>query len=297
MPPKFVLGLAAGLCASLIWGGHAVVARAALTGQGLMPLDLAAFRYGVAGLLLLPVAWQARLALAEIGLRRLLVLTAMGGAPNLLLFVSGLIFAPATHGGTISSMTVPVAGALLAIPLLKEVPTPGRWMALGAMAAGVLLIGWDGIAGTAPGAWRGDILLLACGITWAAFTLLLRRWQVPALAATAAVTALSALAVLPVWLPWRAAAVMAMPAGPVLFHLVAQGLLLGGVALFLYAKGVELLGATRAATLSVMVPVVALALAALVLGEEVGGLKLAGATLAVGGMLAAVLFTGRRNIA
>lgn len=76
MPPKFVLGLAAGLCASLIWGGHAVVARAALTGQGLIPLDLAAFRYGVAGLLLLPVLWQARLALAEIGLRRLLVLTA-----------------------------------------------------------------------------------------------------------------------------------------------------------------------------------------------------------------------------
>ncbi len=297
MSPKFALGLAAGLGASFIWGGHAAVARAALTGQGLNPLDLAAFRYGLAGLLLAPILWRSRVALAAIGLPRLLALTAMGGAPNLLLFVGGLVFAPATHGGTISPMTVPVVGALLAIPLLREVPSAGRWLALAAMAGGVLLIGWDGIAGTAPGAWRGDILLFLAGSSWATFTLLLRFWQVPALAATAAVTALSALAVLPVWLPWRASVVLAMPAGTVLWHLVAQGLLLGAVALFLYARAVELLGATRAATLSVMVPVTALALAGLVLGEEVGPLKLAGAALAVGGMLGAVLFTGRRNIA
>jgi drug/metabolite transporter (DMT)-like permease len=151
------------------------------------------------------------------------------------------------------------------------------------------------VAGAHPGAWRGDILLLGAGGTWAVFTLLLRRWQVPAIPATAAVTMVSAAAVLPVWLPWRAAEVAALPTGSILLHLVTQGLILGAIAMFLYARAVELLGATRAATLSIMVPVTALLLAALVLHEPISLLQGMGATLAVGGMLAAVLFTGRKT--
>lgn len=294
MSPKILLGLALGIASSVIWGGHAVVARPALAGQGFHPLDLAAFRYAPAALILAPLAWQARDALSRIGLRRIVLLALCGGAPNLLLFLWALVYAPAAHGGTIAPMTVPIAGALLAIPLIREWPSRGRAMALGVMAIGVLLIGWDGVIGTHPGAWRGDILLLLAGSTWAVFTLLLRRWQVPAIPATAAVTIVSALAVLPAWLPWRAADVLALPPTSILLHLATQGLLLGALAMFLYARAVELLGATRAATLSIMVPVTALLLAALLLREPISLLQGLGASFAVGGMLTAVLFTGRK---
>ena len=294
MNPKILLGLALGIASSVIWGGHAVVARPALAGQGFHPLDLAAFRYAPAALILAPLAWQARDALSRIGLRRILLLALCGGAPNLLLFLWALVYAPAAHGGTIAPMTVPIAGALLAIPLIREWPSRGRAMALFVMAIGVLLIGWDGVIGTHPGAWRGDILLLLAGSTWAVFTLLLRRWQVPAIPATAAVTIVSALAVLPAWLPWRAADVLALPPTSILLHLATQGLLLGALAMFLYARAVELLGPTRAATLSIMVPVTALLLAGLLLDEPISLLQALGASLAAGGMLAAVLFTGRK---
>lgn len=294
MNPKILLGLALGVASSVIWGGHAVVARPALAGQGFHPLDLAVFRYVPAALLLAPLAWRARDALSRVGWRRLMLLALFGGAPNLLLFLSALVYAPAAHGGTIAPMTVPIAGALLAIPLIGERPSRGRAVALGVMAAGVLLIGWDGVAGAHPGAWRGDVLLLLAGSTWAVFTLLLRRWQVPAIPATAAVTMVSASAVLPIWLPWRAAEVLVLPAGSILLHLASQGLVLGALAMFLYARAVELLGPTRAATLSIMVPVTALLLAALLLREPISLLQGLGASLAVGGMLAAVLFTGRK---
>lgn len=294
MTPKILLGLAFGISCSIIWGGHAVVARPALAGQGFHPLDLAALRYGPAALLLAPWAWFARETLARIGWRRLLALACFGGAPNLLLFVSALIFAPASHGGTIAPMVTPVAGALLAIPMIGEWPSRGRAIALSVMGAGVLMIGWDGVSGNHPGAWRGDILLLLAGATWSVFTLLLRRWQVPAIPATAAVTIISAVFVLPVWLPWRAAALAEIPAGPLLVQFAAQGIALGVLGMFLYARAVELLGPTRAATLSIMVPVTALLLAAFLLGEPISVLQWLGATLAAGGMLAAVLFTGRR---
>jgi drug/metabolite transporter (DMT)-like permease len=156
------------------------------------------------------------------------------------------------------------------------------------------MIGWDGVAGAHPGAWRGDLLLLGAGGTWAVFTLLLRRWQVPAIPATAAVTIVSALAVVPVWMPFRLGAVLDLPPAALLLHVAMQGLVLGALAMFLYARAVELLGPTRAATLSIMVPVTALLLAAFVLAEPISWLQGGGAALAVGGMLGAVLFTGRK---
>ncbi len=293
-----LLGLLAGLVASTIWGGHAVLARVAVApgaeGQGLLPLDLLFSRYAPSALLLAPLAWRHRATLAALGARRMVLLAMTGGAPNLALFVIALQWAPASHGGTIAPMTVPVAGALLAIPLLREWPSRGRTAALGAMAAGVALIGWDGLAGPYPDAWRGDLLLLGAGFTWAIYSLLLRRWRVPAVPATAIIALVSAALIVPLWVVVRGGAVAELPAVPMLMQLVGQGVVIGVGAMFLFGRSIELLGATRGASLSVMVPVSALLLSAWLLGEPLSMLKVTGAGLAVAGMLAAVLFTGRR---
>lgn len=291
--PKIVFGLLLGSIASVIWGGHAVVARLALVGQGFEILDILVCRYVPASLLMAPLVWRERAAMRHLGWRRILVLFLFAGVGNLLLFVTALRFAPATHGSTIAPMTMPVAGALLAWWLLRERPTPGRAAALAAMLSGVLIIGWDGL-GAHPGAWRGDLLLMAAGVTWAVFTILIRRWQVPAIPASAAVTLVSVPFVLPPWLWQRAEAFFALPTGLVIWMIVAQGVLLGGASMLLFARSVEMLGATRASTLAVIVPVTGLILSAVVLAEPIGAVKALGATLSVGGMLAAVLFTGRR---
>ncbi len=287
------LGLAFGLAAAFAWGAQAVVARSG-TVAGYTPLDLAALRYIAAGLVLAPFAWRARAALLAIGLPRLMVVAIAGGAGNALLFSWGLVHAPASHGGTIAPITAAIMGAVLGIPLLREWPTRGRVVAIGVIVAGVALIGWDGIGGEHPGAWRGDLILLCAGTTWAAFTLLLRRWQVPALAGNAAVCCLSALMLVPVWLALGMGSVPDQPIGMTLLQMVAQGLVASALATTLYARAGELLGATRTACLTALVPVTAVMLSVLVLAEPLGLAKLSGVTLAVGGMLAAVVFTGRK---
>jgi drug/metabolite transporter (DMT)-like permease len=150
------------------------------------------------------------------------------------------------------------------------------------MLSGVLIIGWDGL-GQHPGAWRGDLMLIGAGITWAVFTVLLRRWQVPAVPATAAVTMVSVPFVFPPWLYFRAEAFFALPTDLVIWMIVAQGVLLGSLSMLLFARSVEMLGATRASTLSVIVPVTGLILSAVVLAEPIGLVKALGATLSVGG--------------
>jgi len=291
--PKILLGLLIGVLASTIWGGHAAVARLALTGQGLHVLDLLFCRYVPASILLAPLIWRERAAMRALGWRRIFVLFLFAGAGNLVLFAAALTYSPATHGATIAPMVSPIAGALLAWWLLKEAPTPGRIAALAAMLMGVVIIAWDGL-GMHPGAWRGDLLLVGAGSTWAVFTILLRRWQVPAIPATAAVTVVSVPFVLPPFLLYRAEAFFSLPTSLVIWMLVAQGVLLGCVSMLLFARSVEMLGATRASTLSVVVPVMGLITSALVLDETIGPVKALGATLSVSAMLVAVLFTGRR---
>lgn len=294
MPGRLLAGLLLGALAAAIWGGHAVVARLALTGQGFHLLDLLFARYGVAALVLAPLAWRERVAIRALGLPRLLVLCLCGGAGNLALFVGALHFSPASHGATIAPMTGPVVAAIAAWWLLRERPTRGRIAALAAMLAGVLLIGWEGL-GLYPGAWRGDLMLVGAGATWGVFTVLLRRWQLGAIAATAALSVVSAVFVLPLFALLRAEAFAAQPAPLLIWMLVSQGLLLGVLSMFLFARSVELLGATRAGTISVLVPVIGLLLSALALAEPIGWMQALGAALAVGAMLAAILFTGRRT--
>lgn len=291
--PKIVFGLLLGALASVIWGGHAVLARLALTGQGFHVLDLLFCRYVPASLILLPLVWRHREEMRRLGWRRILVLFLFAGCSNLLLYVSAMRFAPATHGSTISPMVSPILGALMAWWLLGERPTPGRAATLAVMLSGVLIIGWDGL-GHHPGAWRGDLLLVANGATWCVFTVLLRRWQVSPIPAVAAVTLVSVPFVLPPFLALRIEEFLALPPGLIAWMIVAQGILLGAISMLFFARSVEMLGATRASTLSVLVPVTGLILSALVLGEEIGPVKALGAALCTGAMLAAVLFTGRR---
>lgn len=293
--PAAALGLLIGLFAATVWGAQAVVARSGVV-MGFGPLDLSALRFAFAAAVLAPFAWHARGRLLAIGPRRLLMLSLLGGFGNALLFAWGLTLAPASHGGTVAPITSAVAGAVLAIPLLKEWPTGGRIVALVVIVSGVLMIGWDGIAGAHPGAWRGDIVLFVAGCSWGGFTVLLRRWGVPALPGNAAVCVLSALVLVPPWLLIAGAgAVARLPWEATLVQGLSLGVLSSAVATTLYARATELMGATRAACLSAMVPVVAVILSAIVLAEPLGAAKLAGVTLAVAGMVGAVLFTGRRR--
>ncbi|NDG49269.1 MAG: DMT family transporter [Rhodospirillales bacterium] len=160
--------------------------------------------------------------------------------------------------------------------------------------AGVLCIGWDGLASDSPGVWKGDVLLLLAGASWGFFGALLRRWQVPAFPAAGAIAVVSAVLVTPLWLAGPAVEFVALPWASQLWMIFAQGVMLGVLAMLLFTRSVELLGPTRASTLSVVVPITALLLAAIVLGEALTAMKLLGAGLALAGMLGAVTLTGRR---
>src|SRR5947209_17442266 len=94
-PGEYVRGAVYGLAAVSIWSGWIVVARLGLR-TSLTPWDIAALRFGVAGVLLLPYILNKGLALKRLGWIGLAAIVLGGGAPVLLAH-GGLQFRPAAH--------------------------------------------------------------------------------------------------------------------------------------------------------------------------------------------------------
>src|SRR6266852_6126113 len=135
----YLRGALYALAAVGIWAAWIVVARLGIT-TSLSPWDIAALRFGVAGLLLLPVLLRKGLALDRVGWSGLTALALGGGAPMVLLANAGLLFAPAAHAGALFPGVMPVMVALLAAAVLHEQFSRTRTLGLLLIVTGVLVI-------------------------------------------------------------------------------------------------------------------------------------------------------------
>jgi drug/metabolite transporter (DMT)-like permease len=126
---EYTRGALYGLAAASIWAGWIVMARFGLR-TSFTPWDIAALRFGVGGLLLLPCLLRKGLAVERLGWIGLAALVIGCGAPMVLLVNAGLLFAPAAHAGGLFSGVVPLMVALIAAPILHEAFTAASELAL-----------------------------------------------------------------------------------------------------------------------------------------------------------------------
>jgi DME family drug/metabolite transporter len=184
--------------------------------------------------------------------------------------------------GTLTAVgSATVAAGLLAWPVLGRRPTLPWAGATAVGVAGVGLLSGAGLHGADGG---GVLLSLVAGIAIAGFSVLASRVmaegapRLPFLACSflLAATALAPLVVTQPfgWLPEPRGVLLAV-------HL---GVVTMAVANIAYARGLSLLGPGPTSTLLLAEPVVALALAVLVLREPLGGVAVLGSALVVGAL-------------
>ena len=187
----FVRGAFYGLAAVSIWAAFIVVSRLGVR-TSLTPWDVAAIRFGTAGLLLLPYLMKRGLALDRLGWIGLAAISVGCGAPMVLLVNAGLLFAPAAHGGALFPGVMPLMVAMLAATMLKEALTPQKDTGLVLIVVGAVTIvcATGGTLGTRQNI--GHILFLCAGLAWAAYTVAMRHARLDGLhaAAIAAVASL-----------------------------------------------------------------------------------------------------------
>jgi drug/metabolite transporter (DMT)-like permease len=248
--------------------------------------DITALRFGVAGVLLLPLFARVRLG----NLRPLpaLFLACGAGAPYVLLTAGGLAFAPGGHMGVITPSCMLLCSTLGSRLILNEPLTGSRIAGALAILTGLVTLGWDGLSNHGELTWLGDAMFAAGGLLWASYTIGSRVWRVDPLHATAVVGVLSMLLYVPAYAFLGGTDLAGAPWREIVIQAVFQGVLSAVVALLLYTRAVAILGAARGAVFAALVPTFTLLVAIPVLHETPTELQLAGVVFVTAGMVFAL---------
>jgi drug/metabolite transporter (DMT)-like permease len=267
-PPisEYVRGAFCGLVAVCIWAAFIVVSRLGVS-TSLTPWDVAAIRFTVAGALLFPYVIRKGLALERLGWIGIGAIILGCGAPMVLLVNTGLLFAPAAHGGALFPGVMPLMVALLAAAILKEAFTPQKTVGLALIVLGAIGIVW--ITGGAFGTTQniGHALFLAAGFVWACYTVAMRRGRLDGLHAAAIAGVGSLVLYLPIYALITDASVLKAPPFDIALQAIVQGVLTAIVALLLYGRMVNLLGATTGAAFVALTPAMTALMGIPILGE------------------------------
>ena len=283
--PYLLLGFTA-----LFWVGNSIVARGAR--DVVPPAALSFWRWALALLILLPLAWphlRRDAATLRKGWKPLLVLGVLGvGAFNTLLY-QGLQVTTAVNGLLLQSMQ---PGLILAMGVLlfREPARRAQWLGIMLSILGVVIIIMQGeLAALAAMTFnRGDLVICVAVICWSLYSALLRtRPAVHPLSFLAATVLIGLLAVLPVY-------VAELASGRLIEPRPASWLAIGYVALFpsliaylCFNRGVELVGAAASGLFLNIMPVIGSGLAALFLGEAIRWYHVLGMALIGVGILSA----------
>jgi drug/metabolite transporter (DMT)-like permease len=262
---RYLRGALYGLAAVSIWSGWIVVARLGLR-TSLTPWDIAALRFGVAGLLLLPYVFRNGLAIDRLGWAGLAAIV-LGGAAPVFLANAGLLFAPAAHAGALFPGTMPLMVALLAAALLKEAFTTAKKVGFAFILSGVLGIAWGsgGELGSLQNVGHG--LFLSAGLAWAFYTVAMRKARLDGLHAAAISAVGSMILYLPVFAILPGGTLARASWSDVALQAVVQGVLTAIVSLLLYGRAVSILGASSGGAFAALCPAMTALLAIPILGE------------------------------
>lgn len=262
----YLKGALCGLTAVSIWAGWSAVTRLAVTTE-LDAWDIAALRFGVAAVLLLPVVLRRGLLIDRLGWRGLAMLVAGAGVPAVLLAATGLRYAPAHDHGALNPGCMPLFVTAIGVLFLGERPSSARRLGLALILAAVIILVGYHEAGWSPSRTLGHALFLATSLLWAGFTLVTRQARIAPLHAAALVAVGSSVIYLPVYFVWHGAGLARLPLPDLAIQAVFQGVLVTVVSLVLYGRAIATLGAPGAAAFGALVPALSALFAIPVLGE------------------------------
>jgi len=276
---KTLVGIFCGLGAAAIWGGMYVVSKVVL--EIIPPFTLVSLRLILGGITLaIILLFRGFRKISRQQLLQVLGIGFVGYGISLSLQFLGTKLSTAANGSLVTSAT-PAFVLIFAWILLKEKITWLRLIALLLATLGVLAVIDPRSAQVNPDLFSGNLLLIGAAVTWALYSVLVRRST-----QTMDVLPFSLIAFiggLPVALPAAAWEVQSTGIGEINLGIVAGILFLGiiatALAMVLWNTAFALVDATLASLTFFAQPVVGTLLGWLFLGEKITPLFLLGGLL------------------
>lgn len=290
-----ITGLLAGIAAASIWGGMYVVSKVVL--EVVPPFALLATRLAL-GILALGtvIAFRPKASLTGRQFRQIFLVGFVGYGISLGFQFVGTKLSTASNGALVTSAT-PAFVLLFAPFLLGEKTTPRGILALAVSTLGVIAVIDPRTAEISPDFFWGNLSLLAAALTWALYSVLVRKVSQTGDLMTASAIMLAG--GIPSSLLFGVFEIQSQGIGEITLGIVGGILFLGivstAIAMFLWNYAFAKLPAAPASLTFFAQPVVGTILGTLLLGEQITRLFLLGGFLiGLGLAIASIEPAGRR---
>lgn len=267
--PSVLYGLLAGLGAASIWGGMYVVSKVVL--EVIPPFALLTLRLllGMVSLGLV-FAWRRRPGLSNRQFWSIFATGFIGYGVSIGFQFVGTKLSTAANGALITSST-PVFVLLFAALLLREPITLRRLLALLLASIGVIIVLDPRSASLSSGLFLGNLSLVAAGITWALYSVLVRKVTRQTDVLTTSLIAFAG--GLPLTLPLGLWEILSQGVGTITWGVIGGILFLGiistAVAMYLWNTAFALVDAGLASLTFFAQPLAGTLLSAIFLGERI----------------------------
>jgi drug/metabolite transporter (DMT)-like permease len=273
------------LVVMVFWAGNFIVVKGAIA--IIPPVGFSFIRYCIAAitLLILLRVREGAIKVPRGDLVKILSLGVLGFGCYQILWPVALQSIPAGDSALLIAAT-PVMTALLAMAVGADSPNGVKLIGAFISFAGVALVIGAGQGLVLGASLVGDFLTLLAAACWSIYTVfgatILRRHS-PLITTTWAIIAGAAF-LAPAGIAQLASADLSQIGLPVVLALVYSGTLAAGFANVIIFNGVKLLGPTRVNALQFLVPALAVAMAAVFLGEPIRGIQLVGGLVILAGV-------------
>ena len=284
-PPRSfdVAGYAAAAFALTVLAAQNSLAKWAVD-HGLTAPDLVAIRFGIPGVVWLPLVVRRIIRGGRPAAVRVLTFAATAGVPYGLILTSGYRYSNASHGSVIVPSATLTFGVLLSSLVVRQPLTRLTAASVVVALVGMSLVSgiwWEASAGASS--LPGDLLFALSGLVWAGHLAAVGYWKAPAREIVPAVMSGSVL-YLPYYfatsdLPGRLLAGSGPPTHVLVWVTLFLAVLHSSIALPLYAWATGRLTPMRISLLTPSVPLIGVTIAVLTLGERFESHEVAGAAL------------------
>jgi drug/metabolite transporter (DMT)-like permease len=274
------------LIAILIWGGAYVVTKGGLS--ELPPMMFALLRYGVASIVLVP------LALGRGGLAKLpppvpwktLIMMAISGVSLYYFLFNGALFYTTASQVALIQSSFPAIVAIMAVLWLRERLSRRRILGIVLAIAGVVLIVARSEAdASARDPVLGNLLAFASVLAWSVYTMLAKRLaKADAIAVTAVVAVLGTIMLVPAALIEKGDISLASISTDGWLRIIYLGALASAAAYLLYNRALRDIDASLAGTFVNLSTVLGVIAGVIFLDESITPLAILGGAMVLGGV-------------
>ncbi|MCC4215841.1 EamA family transporter [Vibrio parahaemolyticus] len=269
----------------MIWGGNSIVNK--MAASTIEPSAMSFYRWFVAMVLLTPFCLPAVIKQRHVirpYLTKLAFLALLGMVLNQSLGYYAGLTTTASNMALITSL-VPLISVFLSVPLLGKsvsmLSIVGGLISLGGLA--FMLGHGDVTYFLHQDMTQGDSLMLLAALVYAAYCVLLKRWKMPFNSLTLVYMQgfFSVIMLTPLWLSSE----QLLPSQEALPLIAYAGIAASIFAPLMWVKAIDLIGADSSAMFMNLMPVVSVALASTLLGEEIHVYHIIGGLMVISGVI------------